>query len=167
MTEQQEGGPLGEEAKTRGGVEQGGKMQVSIPDVPYSAITFSMTDDPDTAMFWASKWREDYLAVFGTQTTETTVPVADGPPSETQGVGFKVNGRWPDGKPRVQCVTCKTPKTPQYPATMYLNEPEGQFGFVLERLGLDESAYTCSVVAPTGERCQNYITLVYAEQMAS
>ena len=163
------------------GLDEGAKIQFSVPDVPYSAITFGLNDDPEVAMWWADQWRLAYLKRFdeGVATNEEApAPVIEqapvlheasenGLPEVTHGVGFKVDGRWPSGDLKVACTTCKNPKQPQYPASMYLNEPGGKFQFVLDNLGLTQSAYTCTLELEGGGRCQNYVTKEYAEQLAA
>ena len=163
------------------GLESGSKIQFSVPDVPYSAITYDLKDDPKLAMWLADQWRLAYLEQFdeGVATNEEApAPVIEkapvlheasenGLPEVTHGVGFKVDGRWPSGDLKVACTTCKNPKQPQYPASMYLNEPGGKFQFVLDNLGLAQSAYTCTLELEGGGRCTNYVTKEYAEQLAA
>ena len=163
------------------GLESGSKIQFSVPDVPYSAITYDLKDDPKLAMWLADQWRLAYLDQFdeGVATNEEApAPVIEqapvlheasenGLPEVTHGVGFKVDGKWPSGDLKVACTTCKHPKQPQYPASMYLNEPGGKFQFVLDNVGLTQSAYTCTLELEGGGRCQNYVTKEYAEQLAA
>ena len=44
--------------------DDGAKIQFSVPDVPYSAITFGLNDNPEVAMWWADQWRLAYLKRF-------------------------------------------------------------------------------------------------------
>ena len=46
------------------GLESGSKIQFSVPDVPYSAITYDLKDDPKLAMWLADQWRLAYLEQF-------------------------------------------------------------------------------------------------------
>ena len=179
MTNEEQGGHLVEEATKLGGVIKGGTIQFGTKKLPFSAVVVSLMDDPETVMERVKAFEEAYEAAYESQEpevvqaepfedTETSTPVYnDGTPMETQGVGFKVSGKWPDGKPRVQCNTgCMNPKSPQWPASMHETDIDGDWSYQLTNKGLNENAYFCIQKLQDGSRCSNWVLSSHAKQLA-
>lgn len=187
MTNEEQGGHLVEEATKLGGIIKGGTIQFGTKKLPFSAVVVSLMDNPETVMERVKAFEEAYEAAFESQEpevvqrekdhlqiaepfedTETSTPVYnDGTPMETQGVGFKVSGKWPDGKPRVQCDTgCMNPKNAQYAANMFETDINGEFSWQLTNRGLDENAYFCIQKLQDGSKCSNWVLSSHARELA-
>ena len=179
MTNEEQGGHLVEEATKLGGIIKGGTIQFGTKKLPFSAVVVSLMDNPETVMERVKAFEEAYEAAFESQEAkvvqaepfedaETSTPVYnDGTPMETQGVGFKVSGKWPDGKPRVQCDTgCMNPKSPQYAASMHETDINGEWSWQLTNRGLDENAYFCIQKLQDGSKCSNWVLSSHARELA-
>ena len=179
MTNEEQGGHLVEEATKLGGIIKGGTIQFGTKKLPFSAVVVSLMDNPETVMERVKAFEEAYEAAFESQEAkvvqaepfedaETSTPVYnDGTPMETQGVGFKVSGKWPDGKPRVQCDTgCMNPKSPQYAASMHETDINGEWSWQLTNRGLDENAYFCIQKLQDGSKCSNWGLSSHARELA-
>ncbi len=179
MTNEEQGGHLVDEATKLGGIIKGGTIQFGTKKLPFSAVVVSLMDNPETVMERVKAFEEAYEAAFESQEAEvvqaepfedaeTSTPVYnDGTPMETQGVGFKVSGKWPDGKPRVQCDTgCMNPKSPQYAASMHETDINGEWSWQLTNRGLDENAYFCIQKLQDGSKCSNWVLSSHARELA-
>ncbi len=179
MTNEEQGGHLVDEATKLGGIIKGGTIQFGTKKLPFSAVVVSLMDNPETVMERVKAFEEAYEAAFESQEAEvvqaepfedaeTSTPVYnDGTPMETQGVGFKVSGKWPDGKPRVQCDTgCMNPEGPQYAASMHETDINGEWSWQLTNRGLDENAYFCIQKLQDGSKCSNWVLSSHARELA-
>ena len=179
MTNEEQGGHMLDEATKLGGIIKGGTIQFGTKKLPFSAVVVSLMDNPETVMERVKAFEEAYEVAFESQEAEvvqaepfedveTSTPVYnDGTPMETQGVGFKVSGKWPDGKPRVQCDTgCMNPKNAQYAANMFETDINGEFSWQLANRGLDENAYFCIQKLQDGSKCSNWVLSSHARELA-
>ena len=131
--------------------DDGAKIQFSVPDVPYSAITFGLNDDPEVAMWWADQWRLAYLKRFdkGVATNEEAPvieTVTEDTPSEPVDEHF-------DGQPMyiVKAISgdifpvCPVHLYQGNPSRFFLNTypPEQKFMFKFENVGLREDTWFC------------------------
>ena len=134
------------------GLESGSKIQFSVPDVPYSAITYDLKDDPKLAMWLADQWRLAYLERFdeGVATNEEApAPVIAQAPS-TPDTPVEIEE---DGKPMYEALTrngdtfpvCPVHKYNGNPSRFFLNTypPEQRFMFKFENVGLQENTWFC------------------------
>jgi hypothetical protein len=128
------------------GLESGSKIQFSVPDVPYSAITYDLKDDPKLAMWLADQWRLAYLEQFdeGVATNEEApAPVIQETTQEIEA----------DGQPMYEVRTvngdtfpvCPVHKYNGNPSRFFLNTypPEQRFMFKFENVGLQENTWFC------------------------
>lgn len=179
MTNEEQGGHMLDEATKLGGIIKGGTIQFGTKKLPFSAVVVSLMDNPETVMERVKAFEEAYEVAFESQEAEvvqaepfedveTSTPVYnDGTPMETQGVGFKVSGKWPDGKPRVQCDTgCMNPKSPQYAASMHETDINGEWSWQLTNRGLNENAYFCIQKLQDGSKCSNWVLSSHARELA-
>ena len=135
------------------GLESGSKIQFSVPDVPYSAITYDLKDDPKLAMWLADQWRLAYLEQFdeGVATNEEApAPVIAQAPS-TPDTPVELEE---DGKPMYEVRTVNGDTFPACPVHEYKGNPskfflntyppdEQRFMFKFEKVGLQENTWFC------------------------
>ena len=135
------------------GLESGSKIQFSVPDVPYSAITYDLKDDPKLAMWLADQWRLAYLDQFdeGVATNEEApAPVIAQAPS-TPDTPVELEE---DGKPLYEVRTVNGDTFPACPVHEYKGNPskfflntyppdEQRFMFKFEKVGLQENTWFC------------------------
>ena len=135
------------------GLESGSKIQFSVPDVPYSAITYDLKDDPKLAMWLADQWRLAYLDQVdeGVATNEEApAPVIAQAPS-TPDTPVELEE---DGKPMYEVRTVNGDTFPACPVHEYKGNPskfflntyppdEQRFMFKFEKVGLQENTWFC------------------------
>ena len=134
--------------------DNGAKIQFSVPDVPYSAITFGLNDDPEVAMWWADQWRLAYLKRFdeGVATNEEApAPVIEKAP-EVQATDEHIDKHL-DGQPMYIVKTISGDTFPVCPVHLYQGNPsrfflntyppEQRFLFKFENGGLPEDTWFC------------------------
>ena len=152
------------------GLESGSKIQFSVPDVPYSAITYDLKDDPKLAMWLADQWRLAYLEQFdeGVATNEEApAPVIAQAPS-TPDTPVELEE---DGKPMYEVRTVNGDTFPACPVHEYKGNPskfflntyppdEQRFMFKFEKVGLQENTWFCGgkeVVDGKTEYCKRFV----------
>ena len=129
------------------GLESGSKIQFSVPDVPYSAITYDLKDDPKLAMWLADQWRLAYLEQFdeGVATNE------EAPAPVIQETAQEIEA---DGQPMYEVRTVNGDTFPAGPVHEYKGNPskfflntyppdEQRFMFKFEKVGLQENTWFC------------------------
>tara|TARA_Y100000588_G_scaffold348750_1_gene398559 strand:+ start:92 stop:610 length:519 start_codon:yes stop_codon:yes gene_type:complete len=155
------GGHLVDEALKLGGMVAGaGECKVPIPGWDYSEFRFKNTDNPETVAKQLKALANALAAEFpGTnQAPVQAVTTAQAPTAPNTAKKYKVDGRWPDGGPRVKCVSCKDPKKPQYDANLALRRKhEEKWGAFFDMEGFTEDVFWCWQPTPAGVECGNHV----------